>query len=168
MFKRVVAVTASMLILVAATGCTGSSPAADDDTSSATATATATVPPQKTLAYGAFAPANGVSGTVTVAQVDDTVTVTLDSFRDGGHPSRLLLVDAAADGIGSCIPDAVATASVGGSPAGPTSSFPLASADDMISGMVPEFRSAVLVRSHQEGDPECVEPVVAVAALQWE
>ncbi|WP_431279186.1 hypothetical protein [Leifsonia poae] len=108
-----------------------------------------------------------MSGDVTVERDSDDLRVIVDSFHAGGNQTRLLLVDAGAEQLIACIPESVATASVGGIPAEPKSSFPFASASDFDTAQVPHFKSVVLVRQRVDGDPECIEPIVSVAPLAW-
>lgn len=112
-------------------------------------------------------PANGVSGNASIERADDALTVTLNSFHNGGPAARLVLVDAEPGQLADCIPGDATAVSVGGVPAGPKSVFRFATAADFDAGMVPEFRAAVLVRQATEGETGCTEPVLAVAPLTW-
>lgn len=119
------------------------------------------------LAYGTFTPANGVSGNASIERADDALTLTLNSFHNGGPTARLVLVDVDPVQLADCIPGDAKTASVGGTPAEPKSVFRFASAADFAGGVVPKFRAAVLVRQATEGETGCTEPVLAVAPLTW-
>lgn len=126
----------------------------------------APTPAARELAAGTFTPVGGVSGRVAVESADGTLVLTLDAFRSGVDQLRLLLVDAEPAALTSCVPEGTATASVGGTPSGPASRFPFAPASGLGSS-VPRFGAVVVVRQHREGDPDCAEPIVAVAPLAW-
>ncbi|QNE34607.1 hypothetical protein [Leifsonia shinshuensis] len=163
-----IATTAAALLLsgcsAAASAPTGGQPSGAPPAASGSPGATA--PASRDLAVGAFTPANGVSGRVAVESADGALVLTLDSFHSGADQLRLLLVDADPAELASCVPEAAATASVGGTPGGPASRFPFASASELGS-TVPRFAAVVVVRQHRDGDPDCTEPVVAVAPLTW-
>lgn len=154
--------TAAMLL----TGCSASGPVSRTEERSANSSTPAPGSSSRTLAAGTFTPTHGVSGDVSIESSAGTLSLTLTSFQSGGVQTRLLLVDADAESLGSCAPDTAKSASVGGTPAGPKSSFPFASESELGSA-VPRFRSVVLVRQHGDGDGECTEPIVAIAPLQW-
>ncbi len=81
---------------------------------------------------------------------------------------RFVLTDSAQLAIASCIPGEARTASVGGTPAGPTSSFTLATRTDFDRGAVPRFTSGVVLRQRAEADTgDCDEPIAAIAPLTW-
>lgn len=159
------------MIGMTAVGCTAAPDGAGAPTSTATHTR-ADAPPttdaaSEPLAYGWFAPANGVSGNASIERAADALTVTLNSFSNGGPTARLVLVDAAPEQLAECIPADAVTASVSGTPTGPKSSFPFASVADFDAGAVPRFRTVILVRQATEGETGCAEPVLAVAPLTW-
>lgn len=163
--------TTAAVLLLAGCAAAGShrAPASAVPSSSAgseSALPASAAPASRELATGVFTPAEGVSGRVTVESLDGTLVLTLDSFRSGAEQLRLLLVDADPAALTSCVPDAAATASVGGTPAGPSSRFAFGPASGLGSS-VPRFGAVVVVRQHRDGDPDCTEPIVAVAPLAW-
>ena len=167
-----IATTTAALLLTgcaaAASAPTGERPSGGPSATSGSpvAPAPSTATASRDLAVGAFTPANGVSGRVAVEAAGGALVLTLDSFRSGADQLRLLLVDADPADLASCVPEAAATASVGGTPGGPAARFPFGSASELGSA-VPRFAAVVVVRQHRDGDPDCTEPVVAVAPLTW-
>lgn len=164
--KRVVVwAGAAVAAVVVLTGCSiGSTPTTTSTAVSVSGSTRATEP----LAFGAFAPTSGISGDLFVEGVGEDVGVRLSSFDGGGSQLRLLLTDSEDVKVGGCLPPEASTASVGGSPAGPTSTFALAKRADVQSGAVPRFSRGTLVRQRTDADVvDCAEPVAAVALIEW-
>lgn len=120
------------------------------------------------LAFGTFTPATGISGDVFVEAAGPDIVVRLSSFNSGGQALRFVLTDSAQLELASCVPREAATARVGGTPAGPTSTFKLATQADYDRGAVPRFTSGVVLRQRTDADNgDCDEPIAAIAPLSW-
>lgn len=120
------------------------------------------------LAFGTFSPQGGISGDVFVEAMGADIVVRLASFHTEEAGVRLVLTDGDSLEVGGCISADAAVASVGGSPAGPTSTFAVAKRDDYERGALPRFIAGVLVRQHSAGDSaDCAEPIAAIAPLSW-
>lgn len=125
-------------------------------------------PATQPLAFGTFAPGAGISGDMFVEAAGADIVVRLSSFNTGGQALRLVLTDSTQVELATCVPSDANTASVGGTPAGPTSTFTLAKRAEFDKGAVPRFTSGVLLRQRTEADPtDCAEPVAAIAPLSW-
>ncbi len=163
--KRVVAWAGAAVVAVVLTGCSIES---NPSTTSTVASVSESTPVTETLAVGAFTPTAGISGDLFVEAVGEDVVVRLSSFHGGGSQLRLFLTDSDDVKVGDCLPPEASTASVGGSPAGPTSTFALAKRTDVESGAVPRFSRGVLVRQRTDSDAvDCAEPVAPVALIEW-
>lgn len=122
----------------------------------------------QSLAFGTFTPAAGISGDVFVEAAGPDIVVRLSSFNSGGHALRFVLTDSAQLALASCVPREASTASVGGTPAGPTSTFKLATRADFDRGTLPRFTSGVVLRQRTDTDTgDCDEPIAAIAPLSW-
>ena len=118
--KRVVAWAGAAVVAVVLTGCSiEPTPSTTSTVTSESGSTRATEP----LAFGTFAPKAGISGDLFVEGVGEDVVGRLSSFHGGGSQLRLLLTDSDDVKVGGCLPPEASTASVEGSPAGPTSTL---------------------------------------------
>lgn len=147
-------------------GCTSTdSPPASTDTT--TVAEDSSVEEPIGLARGTFVSTHGVKGDVTVEQTANLVSVRLTSYSSGGNQLRLQFVDVPVDALSECVPESATTASVGGTPAGPSSSFRVGDVSSFGEAGPQKFTAVVLLGQNVGEGTTCVEPVLAVAPLKW-